>query len=439
MSDIEARLRELGERAGSIGGTTPPASLPRRARMRRVVSVLGAVSVLVIAGVGGYLGIRNFGSPGYQLAQSDVLSLAAAATEQQGTAKATFEMSMRFEGEGMSSDVEMTGTGEMDFRANSAYMSMQLKGVPIMGAGTTEALFIDGTGYTRDSSSDPDAKWIKVDVPEGSSSSPFMALPGNQQGDPSQFVDSLRSVSGDIQDLGAESLDGVLVTHYRATIDIDRMLEEMGGASKGAFDEQIESIEFDPMDVWIDHEGLLRRMNFGAGFDGASEMPMTFEMHFSMSLHDYGVPVDITAPDPSEVSESESVIDEQMGGLTRTTTSTMDTESRMEQVFGPDGIAGPWLMVPVGERVSGMLCVSHVPANTSVVEVINESNGRAIAIVEIQGPSQRVSDDGFGCIDYFEAGDARSILEAPSNYTLRIIPGSGPDTEVELQRSENSE
>jgi hypothetical protein len=441
MSDIERRLKELGERAGSIGGITPPASLPRRARIRRVATALGAVSLLAIAGVGGYFGVRNLGEPAYRLAQADVLSLAAAATEQQGSAKATFEMSMRFESEEFSADTDMTGTGELDFRARAAHMVMEVTGMPFgepggAASGGVESIYLDGVQYTRETSSGSEGQWRKIELPEGSSNS-IMALPGTDQGDPSQFIDSLRTVSGDIQDLGTESLDGVVVTHYRAILDKDRMLDSISAAdSDHDLEEQMESIEFEPMDVWVDDAGLLRKMRFAVAASGEPVPSQRFSMHMtmSMSLYDYGVPVDITAPDPSEVSSSESVIDEQMSDLPGTTTAEFESsESRMVQVFGSEGPSGPWLMVPAGEETVGMLCVAKVPADTRMVEVIDETNSRAVARVETRR-SDGSSDDGFGCLDDFKTSEARAILARATDYTLKIISRSGAETIVELEQ-----
>jgi hypothetical protein len=109
----------------------------------------------------------------------------------------------------------------------------------------------------------------------------------------------------------------VPTTHYVGTIDLKKVLkgfsDVVGKDADAATKEQLkaavtqfESLGIDqriPFEIWIDGEGLPRRqriaMDFGKLVPGAEDASMEMTIDFS----DFGKPVHITIPDPSEVTD----------------------------------------------------------------------------------------------------------------------------------------
>ncbi|HEX8053786.1 MAG TPA: hypothetical protein VF517_12405, partial [Thermoleophilaceae bacterium] len=76
--------------------------------------------------------------------------------------------------------------------------------------------------------------WLRVDIKEagralGVDPSQFSQLGGN---DPRQMLDQIRSVSGEVEKLGAEKVRGVDTTHYRASVDLRRYPDRLPEAQR---------------------------------------------------------------------------------------------------------------------------------------------------------------------------------------------------------------
>jgi hypothetical protein len=134
--------------------------------------------------------------------------------------------------------------------------------------------------------------------------------------DPSAYVGLFAGVF-DVKVSGEEELKGVPTTHYVGTIDLKKVLKgfsevvgkDVDAATKKqlkAAVKQFESLGIDdkiPFEIWIDAEGLPRRqritMDFGKLVPEAGEANLEMTVDFS----DFGKPVDIEIPDPSEVTD----------------------------------------------------------------------------------------------------------------------------------------
>lgn len=87
-------------------------------------------------------------------------------------------------------------------------------------------------------------------------------------------------------DKGTEEIDGVSTTHYTATVDTDKALQELG-LSKAAG-----TPESAIYDVWLDEDDLIRKMSFTQ--NGANAV---------LTASDWGEPVSITKPKGSELAK----------------------------------------------------------------------------------------------------------------------------------------
>lgn len=56
-----------------------------------------------------------------------------------------------------------------------------------------------------------------------------------------------------------------------------------------------------PVEVWIDVDGLLRRMSFR--MQTTSTVPTAFSMEMTMEIPEYGIDDDLPIPDPDDVTD----------------------------------------------------------------------------------------------------------------------------------------
>ena len=66
--------------------------------------------------------------------------------------------------------------------------------------------------------------------------------------------------------------------------------------------------DFEPVHVWVDDRGRVRKMSFVVRIATENDgQAFDMSMSYSMSLFDFGEPVDIEVPDESEIVESRAV------------------------------------------------------------------------------------------------------------------------------------
>ncbi len=153
--------------------------------------------------------------------------------------------------------------------------------------------------------------WIKVDLSAvgkqaGIDLSQFTQLAA----DPSQMVDWLRTVSGDVTTVGTEQLDGVDTTHYRANVDLskypDLVPADQREAVRNAIDQLTKSAHLSsfPVHVWVGKDGLVRQVRavLTETIQGQTMNVVTTER-----FHDFGAPVDIRIPSNDQVTDISSL------------------------------------------------------------------------------------------------------------------------------------
>lgn len=142
--------------------------------------------------------------------------------------------------------------------------------------------------------------WVKLDL----------ARLGEQQGvdfaqlfrqlsgvDPTKSLDLLRASGTDFQRVGEEEVRGDETTHYRGTVDLDKVAQELGGELGASYRRIIElgAASRVPVDVWIDGRGLIRRLRYEQTLPGGSSTQLTEE------FYDFGADVEIELPAANEV------------------------------------------------------------------------------------------------------------------------------------------
>lgn len=158
--------------------------------------------------------------------------------------------------------------------------------------------------------------WLSATQEELAAAGGSLGL-GDATADPTQLLSVLRGITDHVEEVGSGEVRGVPTTRYRATVDLARAIDQAPSDEREALRSQLEELDASlqpvPVEVWIDDEGLPRRivMDFGAlassamGADGTATM--------TMELFDYGEEVDIDVPDPSETTP----ISEAFGAFSR--------------------------------------------------------------------------------------------------------------------------
>jgi hypothetical protein len=231
---------------------------------------------------------------------SDVTSLdpvAQAADKTTNVAGAHFQMSARI---GDKSDtIAFSGPGEIADHGKKLHMRLTLP-ASVLGAGAKgnaqfELVSSDNTYYLRGGPFQQIApgKWVKV-----KSTDPSFQL---GQNDPSQMLQYLRATSN-IVERGKETVRGVDTTHYAARLQLDKVSDRVSPDAARALTQATKTLGTKeiPMDVWVDGDGLVRRLTMDWHPRGA-----TFVM--SLDLFDFGN-VDIPVPADSDTVDLSNML-----------------------------------------------------------------------------------------------------------------------------------
>ena len=270
--------------------------------MKKLIACLAVSSVLV--------GACAKGPAPAPVNPRDAVLNAMTAVYEAGTLHEELTMSVGASGEKLS----FSGEADLDNEHQRVHMTMDMG---LLG-GEMEILMDGGVMYMRSPMfQDAGTEWVSMDPSkmDPAAAAQFGGF-GAGTTDPSAFVGLFAGVF-DVSVSGEQELGGVPTTHYVGTIDLKKVLkgftdvvgEDADAAVKAQLKEavkQFESLGIDekiPFEIWIDAEGLPRRqritMDFGDLLPGAEGASMEMTVDFS----DFGEPVHIQVPDPSDVTD----------------------------------------------------------------------------------------------------------------------------------------
>ena len=247
---------------------------------------------------------------------------AAPATTGAGSSRVDFAVSMTIGGE----ELAFAGEGEFDYGAQRGRLTYDMSSFfasfgeappDAFGDGKMEVVF-DGlvfyVGFPQGSAIEEELgegkRWMRIDLEQigeeaGVDLGALMRL--NQS--PIDQLRLLYAASDSVEELGTEEVRGVETTRYRAQVDfgraLDATLDESGleGEEREALERQLRSLKDEsgldapiPIDLWLDGDGLLRRLVLDLAAPEGQELAMTMTM--TMELYDFGVEVDVEAPAP---------------------------------------------------------------------------------------------------------------------------------------------
>ena len=256
---------------------------------RRIALALGLLGVLVALTA---LGVSKVIDP---------VAAAATKTENAGGAKLAMSVAITDPSGGT---VTMTGQGVFDQSAGD--ITMGLSSLP----GSVELRYLQENGdpvlYVNapmlETMLPSGAPWIRLDLEQAGKSLglDLNQLMGGFDQNPTQALDLLRA-SGSVDELGAETIDGVATTHYTASIDLQKAAQLAGQAGEALANQLIASGAPSqiPVDVWIGAgDGLVHKLTIdeqvqsNGGKVGVAVM---------LDISDYGTAVNVVAPPSDQV------------------------------------------------------------------------------------------------------------------------------------------
>lgn len=225
----------------------------------------------------------------------------------------TFDLSIPFGGEFDSA----TGNSSfvMDLSAMAGMAEASGEEIPPEFAGMfdeMEVRVVDGVSYIKfpvfAMMFGAETEWISAPEEEGGAITDDFTFA--QPDNPAQLLEQFEDADAEVTEVGRENVNGVDTTHYRVVFDAATMLAEATPEERAEMMEAgpIPDGDF-PMDLWITDDGVVVRyimeidgsMVESEGSDEFQRMVMTF------NLLDFNQPVSISAPDPDDVTDIESL------------------------------------------------------------------------------------------------------------------------------------
>jgi hypothetical protein len=276
--------------------------------MRRLVLLVVGALALAACGGGSDLGAR------------DVVAQAASATEGAGSYRVDMQATM----EGFTSEpLMMPAEGVFDADERRGRMTMDMSSLTDSTGGPDLGeveMVVDGlvfylrAPFLRQLRPELEP-WIRFDLQElgeqqGVDLEQLTQL--SNQSNPSEALAYLRGVGDDVEEVGTEEVRGVATTHYRATVDLDRVVDQAPSEQREALRAQIEELERRTntdealVDVWIDDDGLVRRQVLR--YEDMRFAGQTGDVTLRMELYDFGVEVDVEAPPEDQVTDFQELV-----------------------------------------------------------------------------------------------------------------------------------
>ncbi len=288
-------------------------------KLARAMAALTAAGALIA----GTVAVSGCGAS----ATLDPIARAAEVSSQQSGV--TLAMSMRFSSPALPAGTyAITASGSFDQRARSGEMTMDLSGVPGFaslgggGSGAVRMVFLYPTVYMNMpflAGKLPEGKtWMKLDLTKAAAAAGLDAssLSSLNQSDPTQFLNYLRGSSGAVVSLGSETVNGVSTTHYQARLQLAHVLDSLPSSEQAAAKAALEKLGAGaggiPVDVWIDAQSRVRRMQMSFTAPGAPTGSATeasggaagLSVSVTIDFKSYGVVPPVVAPPAGEVFDA---------------------------------------------------------------------------------------------------------------------------------------
>jgi hypothetical protein len=215
----------------------------------------------------------------------------------------------------------LSGEGAFDLEADRGTLSMTTAGTGEAGQvaaamGTTEMVYDDLVVYMQMPIFErvlPAGKtWVRMDMQAMGKEAgiDFQQLTQIGQNNPTQGLDYLNGVA-DVEEVGSEEVRDTSTTHYSGTLDFDRVAEDLPAEQAEAVRKvsELSGIREAPLDIWIDDDGLPRRMKYSFSNPAATTASSGLGgMTMTMELFDYGVDVTVQVPPADATVDIQSLM-----------------------------------------------------------------------------------------------------------------------------------
>jgi hypothetical protein len=251
------------------------------------------------------------------------LALVADKTVAKGGVRVSLDQTTTIGGQAIPS----TASGFVDTAHHRGEMTLQmdlsqLPGGAEAGGKTEQHMIYDGTALYMSSPLftrllPPGKKWMKIDFAELGKQAgiDLGALMQGSNQDPTQALQYLKAASGDIVRVGTETVRGVPTTHYKATIDFNKVPDAMPAGQREAVRKSIQQIiklagtSRAPMEVWIGDDGIAHRI---ADTITTKTAGQSVKVTQRIELYDFGAKVDVKIPSAGETADPS-----ELGGLSQ--------------------------------------------------------------------------------------------------------------------------
>jgi hypothetical protein len=260
--------------------------------MRHVRRGFPAVVALAIV-----VGLGACGGGGTD-ASISIRTLRTAADNSQTSTSSHFTLHETVNAGGQSFTIDASGATTSDGKTMD--MSMTLPNV-----GTIEERYVDDVFYIDMSSIPkvaaklpPGVQWISASVDEIDSATGAdlkSLLDQAQNSGPSQGLEYLQGLSGDVQKVGDDTVNGEHATHYRAAIDFSKV---PNAQSLGAVAAALGKLGTQPVDVWIDDQDHVVKEHFT--LDLGKVVGNSWSADLTLEINRFGEPLTVTAPSPDQ-------------------------------------------------------------------------------------------------------------------------------------------
>ena len=237
---------------------------PIKTAIALAVALSAIAAALLVAGCGGSSSSGNAGG---------VHTVRAAYVSSSGPG---YQIAMKVTGNAAGHAINVTGTGAFNHAAHAGRLTMNLR-MPALGGENLQIneVILGKTFYVKLPASlagkiPGGRSWLELNLSEIGKRAGIQglsSLAGNAGETPGQFLQLLRADStGDVQNLGRQTIDGVSTTGSRATIDLSKVVgtlpasQQHSASSAIALVERLTGLRYLPIKAWVDSSGHVRRI-----------------------------------------------------------------------------------------------------------------------------------------------------------------------------------
>jgi hypothetical protein len=210
---------------------------------------------------------------------ASLFTAAAARTARAGTARTEMQMTMSSAGY----QLQLHATGAYGWNPTRGDINLVMVGGPT-GNITIHELLLGHTMYMK---------------------SPLM---DDNQNNPAQALTLLNGASNSVTLVGKETVRDTPATHYRVVVDYKKLLNNLPAKDRAAIAPTIHTAlqamggSTLPMDVWVDDDGMVRRLSYQMHMTLPNSQ-LTTDSSMVMDYFDFGAPVSVKAPPAGEVTD----------------------------------------------------------------------------------------------------------------------------------------